>query len=205
MFYLLSLAYALLTNEAGGLAYWAPSADHRHGTSINVGTSLSSNVACRPIFDPFEIHIVNSKSAGGNGGKAGEGGNYPAAGAPSKWQASRTLVTIPALDINMDSREFQITLDVIRKVGMASVSPSAQVAAATCAQSYFPPGAGGHAGAAGRISAAGSSWLCTCCMQSGPQCKSRHILSETLSPGRCRAATTPPFQCPHGVPGMPHM
>ncbi len=76
----------------------------------------------RPIFDPFEIHIVNSKSAGGEGGKAGEGGNHPAAGAPSQWQASKTVITIPTLEINMDSREFQIALDVIRKIGLASVS-----------------------------------------------------------------------------------
>ena len=65
---------------------------------------------------------MNSKSAGAEGGKVGEGGNNPAAGAPSQWQASRTKVTIPALEINMDSREFQIVLDVIRKIGMASVS-----------------------------------------------------------------------------------
>ena len=76
---------------------------------------------CREVFTPFSLKLRNTKVAVGQ--LSDSRGHSPTRSSRGK-TGEETRLLVPFINVSMDSREFQILVDVINNVGLAEVSVS---------------------------------------------------------------------------------
>ena len=74
---------------------------------------------CREVFTPFSLKLRNTKVAVGQ--LSDSRGHSPTRSSRGK-TGEETRLLVPFINVSMDSREFQILVDVINNVGLAEVS-----------------------------------------------------------------------------------
>ena len=74
---------------------------------------------CRQVFSPFSLKLRNTRVAVGQPG--GSRGHSPTRSSRGK-TGEETRLLVPFIKVSMDSKEFQILVDVINNVGLAEVS-----------------------------------------------------------------------------------
>ena len=78
---------------------------------------------CRRVFDPFQVELRISKSAGTAHVNSPEKGRVPGGSPmPQPSQGQEIRLIIPQIGAIMDSKEFEVLTDVISHVGMAQVT-----------------------------------------------------------------------------------